>query len=133
MKSALRKAALVLRKEAQANVQRIIDTPNKGDIPTESIGLLKKNIVASRDPRPWQSGANERYLVRVKRARYPADRGKKVTTGRVGALLEMGTERREPMPWMRPAFLTKRGEALDTFVREIRKGIEATIKKLAKR
>ena len=127
VKSALRKAALVIRNEAQANVQKIIDTPNLDGERSKSIGLLKQNIIASRNPRPNFRG--EGYLVRVKRKVYPDSRGRRVTTSKVGTILEVGSERQTAKPWMRPA-MVKAPQAVDVFVVEIRKRIAAIKRKL---
>lgn len=138
VKAALRKAAIVIQQEARANVQRIMDAPNEdADSPSakKPTGLLLKSIIVSRDPRPEQSGANERYLVRVKRAKYPPERAGKetVTTGKVGSLLEYGTARRPAMPWLRPAFEAKKGMAVDVFMRELRAGVERITRKLSRK
>lgn len=126
VKSALRKAALVIRKEAQANVRKIVLEPNVDGLPSDSTGLLEKSIIASRNPRPV--GANEQYLVRVKRKRYPGQ--PKVGTQKVGYLLEYGTERRRAMPWIRPA-MSKAPQAVQVFTDEIKRGIARVVKKLA--
>jgi len=48
-------------------------------------------------------------------------------------MLEAGTERRRAMPWMRPAFEAKKGEALQVFATELPRAIDRAVKKLAKR
>ena len=129
---ALRKAALIILTEAQANVQGIIDTPNIGGDVAESSGLLKSNIVATRRRMP-AGLKGERFAVRVRRKTYPEQgAGKKRTTAQIGALLEQGTERREPMPWMRPAFESKKREAVAVFERELPRAIDRIVKKLAR-
>ena len=130
VKAALRKAAQVIQKQAKLNLQAIMDAPNEGGV-DDPTGLLRDSIIVSRDPRPQQSGANERYLVRVKKKRYPKQ--PRVTTQRVGYLLEIGTERRRAMPWMRPAFEAKKGQAVTVFVDTLTKSIDRIIKKLAAR
>lgn len=143
---ALRKASLVLLNEAKANVQRIIDTPNK-DGRNFSIGLAVKSIIAKRvRPRGGQKG--EAFLITVKPNKYPARRegtGSKFRVykrkGRKAAylqandvlfMLEHGTERRPPMPWLRPAYEAKREEALAIFERELPAAIERIQKRLAR-
>lgn len=126
---ALRKAAVVLQKEAQQNIAKIIADPNRPNPGRKSTGTLSKNVVVTRSK--FKAGINgERFIVRVRRKLYPGQLGRGVTTKKVGALLEYGTERREPMPWMRPAFDTKKREAVATFARELPKKIEAVLKKL---
>ena len=130
---ALRKAANVLRKEAQANVQRIIDAPNADGDPSDSTGLLKKSIIAGRNKLP-PGIKGERFVVRVRtnRASYPDDRGKNRTAVQIGRQLEYGTEKRRPMPWMRPAFDAKKHAAVQTFVDEVKKRTQVVIDKIAK-
>lgn len=131
VKLALKKAAEVLRDEARANVQRIIDEPNLDEQATKSTGLLKKSIVAARGKMP-PGLKGERYSVRVrKNQRYPASRGKDLTAVQIGRQLETGTERREePKPWLRPAFDAKKQAAVDTFVTEVNRRGQALIDKL---
>lgn len=127
VRSALRKASLLLVNEAKANVQKIIDEPNIGG-GNYSTGFLQKNIITARDSK---MRGGERYYVRVRRKAYPEGRTKKTATG-VGALLERGTERRKPMPWMRPAFDAKKHEVVQFFPQELRKQLDRIVKKLAR-
>jgi HK97 gp10 family phage protein len=133
VRKALRKAAKVLQVEMQANVQKIVDQPNAHGEPTESIGLLKKSIVIARGKQPVV-GKGERVFVKVKRnVKYPPhlqNPAGNITAAQIGRQLETGTERRDPMPWVRPAFDSKKMEALNMFVTEIKKEITRVIKKL---
>ena len=134
VRTALRKAAVLIQKQAQANVQAIIDAPNIDGAPSKSLGVLKANIIAQRiKPPAGQKG--ERFMVRVRKKAYPAERSGpkkgKTATG-VGALLEQGTETRQAMPWMRPAFESKKAEAVAVFERELPAAIDRIVKKLAK-
>jgi HK97 gp10 family phage protein len=119
VRNALRKAARVLLVQAKANLQQIIDTPNVDGETSKTTGLLQKNVVVSRG-RPT-AGTGEVMLVRVRKKSYPAERGARVSTLRVGSLLEQGTEKRQPMPWMRPAFDTKKEEAVAVFTDDVLK------------
>lgn len=133
VKTALRKGALVIQKEWQAQIRRIIDDPNAGGLPGESTGLLHKSIQVKRNSRPKEVGANEAYQVKIKaRQRYPnaSTADGPVTAAKVGRLLEVGTERRAPMPWATPGYFAKRQAALDTVVSELGKGIAAVIRKM---
>jgi HK97 gp10 family phage protein len=128
VRSALRKASLLMVNEARANVQAIIDEENKDGQPTRSIGHLKSQIITARDSK---MRGGERYYVRVRRKAYPDGRTKKTATG-VGALLEQGTERRQPMPWMRPAYDAKKDQVIPLFVTELNKQLDKIVKKLAR-
>ena len=130
VKLALKKAAEVLRDAARANVQRIIDEPNLDEQASKSTGLLKKSIVAARGKMP-PGLKGERYSVRIrKNQKYPETRGKGLTAVQIGRQLEEGTERRDPKPWLRPAFDEKKGAAVDTFVSEVNRRGQALIDKL---
>jgi len=129
VRAALRKASLLLVQESKRNLQTIIDTPNLDGGLTKSTGILKASIITARDSK---MRGGERYYVRVRRTKYPADRTSKTATG-VGALLEHGTETRQPMPWMRPAYDAKKYEAAQFFPREIKAQLDKIVKKLARK
>lgn len=130
VKLALKKAANLLRDAAQANVQRIIDEPNEGGIPSKSIGLLKKSIVSARGKMP-PGLKGERQSVRIrKNQRYPESRGKGLTAIQIGRQLETGTEKRSPKPWLRPAFDANKVAATQVFVDDINRRGQALIDKL---
>ncbi|VVE49894.1 hypothetical protein [Pandoraea sputorum] len=131
VKSGLRKGAVVIRDEWKRRVQAIVDAPNKGDVPTKSLGILKESIIATRNSKPHLIGANEAYRVRIKgKVAYPKYRGKNVTPYGVGSMLERGTERRPPMPWATPGYFTTRDAALAAAVDEMNKRIAAVIRKM---
>lgn len=134
VRAAVRKGAVVIQKEAQANVRRIVATPNigGGDVST---GLLEKSIKPIRMKAKRGGEKGESFLVTVpRRARYPISKrtpsGIGVAT--VGKMLEYGTSKRQPMPWMRPAFHAKKDEAARVMADEVLNGIEKLEKKLAR-
>lgn len=126
VKSALRKAALVILKEAQFNLYRV--TAN-GTGEEDGTGLLRKSVIASRGKAP-NSGKGERYLVRVKRKTYTRQ-GRAVTTLATANLLEYGSSQQPAEPWLRPAFQAKAETAIKTAEQELIKGIDRVVKKLA--
>jgi HK97 gp10 family phage protein len=128
VKSALRKAAVVILKQAQANLQ--VSTSNADDEGKQySTGLLLKNLVVTRGKAP-RSGKGERYLVRVRRKSYNR-KGKTVTTLATANLLEYGSSQQTAEPWLRPAFNAKAAEAVKTAETELVKAIDRVVKKLA--
>lgn len=133
VRAAVRKAAVVIQKEAQANVRKIIAQPNKA-ASDPSTGLLEKSIAPFRaKARPGENG--ETFVVTVKRgAKYSDERirGKLKTARIVGQRLEYGTSKVQPMPWMRPAFHAKKDEAVKVMTDELVKGIARLERKLAK-
>lgn len=138
IRTALRKAGTIIQRQAKANVQAIVDAPNK-DGRFVSTGLARKSIIVKRS-RPLQGAKGEAVIVTVKRNKYPGRRLKRkgrkeadLQANDVLFMLEAGTERRAAMPWMRPAYEAKRTEALGVFVREIPVAIDKALKKLARR
>lgn len=129
IRAALRKAAVVIQKQEILNLEQIIAQPNAEGVPNDSTGLLKKNVIVTRG-KPPQGQNGERYLVRIRNKKYPDVKGKAVTTAQVGRLLEYGNETRPPMPFIRPAFEAKKGEALETFIKETHKSIRRIQRKL---
>lgn len=134
VRAAVRKGAVVIANEAKANVRRIVATPNMGggDVST---GLLEKSIKPLRAKARRDGVKGETFIVTVpKRARYPISKrtpsGIGVAT--VGKMLEYGTSKRQPMPWMRPAFHAKKDEAAKVMADEVLNGIEKLEKKLAR-
>lgn len=131
---AVRKAALVIVNQAKANVRQITETPNVGGR-DDSTGLMEQSIRPIRG-RPNRGGVKgETYLVTIpRRVRYPVD--KRTPTGvgvaTVGRMLEYGTSKRRPMPWMGPAFHTKKAEAVQVMTDEVVKGIARIERRLAR-
>lgn len=125
VRTALRKAAVVIQLEAKQNVQRIVAEPNKDGRDSISTGNLERAIIVSRrKPAPGRKG--ERFHVRVKRgAKAPSG----VTANKYGAILEFGYEGVPAKPWLRSAFEAKRAEALDVFVSDLRRGLDAAVAK----
>jgi len=131
VKLSLKRAAEVLRAEAIANVNKIVQDPNANGLPSDSTGLLAANIVATRGKALRGPEKGEQYRVRIRRKAYQVEGdAKPVNTIQVGRLLEYGTEKRQPMPWLRTAFDAKKNEATQVFVSEMNRRVEAVIKKL---
>lgn len=143
VKNALRKAAQVIQKQAKANVRAIVAEPNKDGRPTQSTGALEKAITVTRG-KMRGTVKGEKYLVRVphKLVKY-ANTKKNQRLGRVGKyykqepptyygrMLEYGTSKMRPHPWLRPAVEQKGAEAIQVFTDDLNKSIDATVKKLA--
>jgi len=124
VKSALRKGAKVVADEWVKRIRDVVSAPEEsGYVSTDT---LAKAVTVSRDPRPQQSGANERYRMHVRRRTYP-DGTKTIATARY---LELGTELRPPTPTLTPAYFSSRQRALTTVVDELGKGIAKVIRKM---
>jgi HK97 gp10 family phage protein len=132
VRAAVRKGAVVIQKAAKANVARIVAMPNVGG-DDDSTGLLEKSVKTVRAKTPKKYRGETYFVLIPKRARYPIDSrtpsGVGVAT--VGKMLEYGTSKRKPMPWMRPAFHAKKEEAAQTMATEVEKGIAKLEKTVA--
>ena len=129
VKSALRKGAQVIQRAAKANLQAAI-TGTGDDGRRLSSGLLIKNLVVTRGKSPM-GGKGERYLVRVRRKAYPDRSGKPVTTLLAAQIMEYGSVKQAPQPWLRPAASAKAQEAVNVATAELTKAIDRVVKKLA--
>lgn len=126
IRSALFQGAKIIREEAKANIQQIIDEPNKGGRDDLSTGTLKKSVIMKRHRNPRSKGATEIYSVRLKRVKNP--KGTPVT--RYGKVLEFGSEHVKAYSWMRRAAEEKKTAVFSTIATALRKGIERVEKKL---
>lgn len=124
VRAALRKGAVVVQKQAQANIHAV--TANNPAY--ERTGTLESAVVIRRDGNPQRFGANERFRVLLSRKKYP-DGTKAVAVGR---FLEFGTERQAAEPWATPAYFQSREQALNTVVEALNSSIEKIIRKLKK-
>ena len=139
VRASLRKGANIIRNEARKNVRRITTTPNIGGA-DRSTGKLEKSIAVVRGKTSLRRNEERMMVLIPKRARYPVDQRTPtgISVAAVGRMLEYGFDVnkkgrryfRQPIPWMRPAFHAKKGEALDTIVRELRAGIDKAVRAL---
>lgn len=130
VRAALRKGAVVIHKQALANLK--VSTANQ---PSYSTGLLQKNLVVTRGKAPLV-GKGERYLVRVRRKVYPGRSGrsaggKATTTLAAANLLEYGSSKQRAEPWLRPAFAARAEQAIRTIESELVKGVDRIVRRLA--
>jgi len=130
---ALRKGGQVIQKQAKANIRAVTrNTEAEGYTNTQT---LEKAVVVRRDPNPQRSGAAERYRVVIARGRkYPGGRlnkkgGKPLTAVMTGRWLEFGDEKQPAEPWMTPAYMSTREQALNTVVDEMGNGLQKAIRK----
>ncbi len=128
VKTALRKAAQVIHKQAKINLQSNINGTND-HVEKYSTGLLLQNVIVSRGKAPTD-GKGERYLVRVKRKTYQDRHGKPVTTLKTAQIKEYGSSKQPAEPWLRPAFESKASEAIRTAETELIKAIDRITNKL---
>lgn len=127
-RTALRKGAVVIHKQALANLQAVTSNQNTLD-DKQSTQLLEKNLVVTRGKEPTGS-KGERYLVRVRRKSYNRA-GAQVTTLKTAQLLEYGSSKQPAEPWIRPAFHAKAVQAIKTVETELLRSIDRIVRKLA--
>lgn len=129
VRSALRKAAVVIQKQELANLQAVTaNATSTGE--RLSTGFLAKNVVVTRGKAPIGT-KGERFLVRIRRKTYPDSKGS-VSTLKTAQLLEYGSSKQPAEPWIRPAVESRGREAIETFERELAAGIDRAVRKLAK-
>ncbi len=118
VKTALKRAALVIKKEVAKNLNQTVSD--------EATGLLAKSLISTRGK---TNGMGEKYVVRFKNLKYTRSSGEEVTTRKSGHLLEYGSSKQKPQPYIRPAAQAKAQEAINVFSKEINKEIEKLTKK----
>jgi HK97 gp10 family phage protein len=133
VKAALRKGALVIQAEEKKNLLAVIARTDD-QIERQATGLLLDNIIVSRGKQPIGT-KGERYLIRVKRKVYPRNNneGGDTTTLKTARLLEYGSSKQPPRPWIRPAAASKAQEAVDVTSQELVRRINAIVRKLARK
>ena len=130
VKLALKKGATVIYKQADINLM-LATQGMVSDEKQYSTGLLRKNLIVSRGKEPLGS-KGERYLVRVRRKSYPDRKGEVTTTLKTAQILEYGSEKQQPDPWIRPAFQSKAEEAIRVISDDLRERLDKIVKKLAR-
>lgn len=146
---AVRKAAQVILLQARANFAAAVALPGKTGI-TNSTGFTAKQIVMKRKlPRNGELG--ERFIVSANYVKHPKGhvlekarpylrkRSSKMTVTKplrandVAFMMEYGTSKQPATPWLRPAFESRKEEALLVMQTEVRKAVDRAVKKLAKK
>jgi HK97 gp10 family phage protein len=108
-RSATNAAAQVIKKEAISNVP--VDTGN-----------LKKNIIVRRAKQPDLTSL---HLVLVREGKLTKkQKGSGIQDAFYWRFVEFGTVKTPPQPFMRPAFDTKKGQALDAMTAQLKKRID---------
>lgn len=138
VKNALRKAANVIREEEVKRFKALVNERGWN----ETTGLLEKSIVVKRG-RPPVDVKGERYIVTFKRSIYrksiisqlrklgKSGGGETVTVRKTAQLFEWGSSHQPPRKFILPSFHAKAGEAIEVFKDDLRKRIDAIVKKLS--
>lgn len=146
VRRALAKGARLIRDQARANFLVAVNAPGKTGI-TNSTGFTEKQIVTKRKQLTQIKG--ERYIVTVRYVLHPANRvlekarthrrkGSKKTTKEqkirandIAYIMEYGSANQPATPWLRPAFESRKMEAIMTTEKALVQGIDRIVKKLA--
>lgn len=113
VRSALRKGAVLIQKQAKANFDAAVNSPGKSGL-NQSTGFTERQIVVRRrNPGPNING--ERMVVTVQPKKHPS--GRKYRKGVIQAndiafIMEMGSRTQPATPWLRPAFIARAEEAI---------------------
>lgn len=124
LRKALRAGAKVIKDEAIANAPE--SDEGSGGFPP---GRLKRSIRVRTERHPEKLGATEAMIVDLRRG---SRRNQKTDATRYGSYVELGTAKTDPQPFLRPAFDTKKHEALRVIVKAMEKAVTAAEKKLSK-
>jgi HK97 gp10 family phage protein len=127
LRGALFAAGRVLKDEVVKNAPIGKGTPSPGN--------LRKQILLYRDRNPAALGMSEHYILTVRTGRKGLRRLKlgaslRALTGNDAWYwfwVEFGTSRQPAQSFMRRGFETKKHDALDTFRRELQRGISAAV------
>lgn len=108
-------------------------------------GNLSKNIIAVRDSNPKAHGANERYIITIRKRRYTKKsraKLKRKSNGKIdykasgdafyGWYVEFGTEKMKAEPFIRPAFESEKDDSLDKFKDSLTIGVANIVSGLPK-
>ena len=114
VRSAVRKAANVIRDEMRRNMAAEIAKPN--EVPYQETGRLMKSI---RSATGKMRGKGESYKVGVMTSKYSSG----LSTKRVGGYMEYGTVKYHSNAPLRTAWAAKKDEALTVMTVELEKGI----------
>ncbi|MCC2632181.1 MAG: hypothetical protein K0S48_67 [Ramlibacter sp.] len=149
VRAALRKGAMVIVKQAQANFRAAVAQPGKTGI-TDTTGFTEKQI-GLRRKNPPQGVKGEKFLVLVKYIEHPSGKASRRASRRaadstrrirkrmarairandIAYMMEYGTSKQAATPWLRPAFLSRAEEAIQTTQTELLSRIDRIVKKLA--
>ena len=131
--ASLRKGARILVKQSRDNFRAAVAMPGKTGV-TDSTGFTEKQIVSKRRRMPGgQKG--ERIVVTVNAKPHPTSKGKyrgrTIRANDIAFIMEAGSSKQPATPWLRPAFATKREEALRAIESDLTKRVDKIVKKLS--
>lgn len=143
----VRSAALaginVIKRRAQQNLNKV--TANqRGTMKQKelrqiarSTGLTAKNIITQRKKPPFGT-KGERYLLTVRYKAHPnytqnRYRGRPIHFNDIAFMLEYGTSNQPAEPWLRPAYLATKEQAVVTFQTTLLRRLDKVVEELARK
>jgi HK97 gp10 family phage protein len=130
VKLALKAGANVIAKQIAANLNVV--TSNETSTGEQlSTGLILKSLQVIRKRDRGFSGGGEAYRIRFRRLKYERN-GKTVTTLKTAQILEYGSSKQPAEPFIRPAFETKKNEAVKVTIDNLKQRLDKVAQKLLK-
>lgn len=131
--ASLRKGARVLLKQSRENFAAAVSMPGKTGV-TDTTGFTERQIVSKRR-RPPGGQKGERVVVTVNPKPHPTSkgmyRGRTIRANDIAFIMELGSSAQPATPWLRPAFESRRAEALQVIETDLVKRVDKITKKLA--
>lgn len=137
---AVRRGAIVIMRQAKRDFRKAVALPGKSGI-TDSSGFTESKIFVKR-LQPKNGVRGERYIVSVIPKPHPSNKlirrksrsmGKRKKRGGpkprltgandVAFIMEYGSKNQPATPWLRPAFMSKRDEAVTTIISSLSKDL----------
>jgi len=132
---AVRKGAIVIRDAARARLRAVTSTPGKTGI-NYGQGISAEHVIVKRGKPKYISEGGELYYVSVKSKIHTGSKGifrkRPIKTNDIAFILEYGTSKQPPEPWLVPAFEATKEKAISVTVTELNKDIERIAQKLLK-
>lgn len=130
VRKALGKGARLLRDQARANLKISVRTPGKtGE--NHSTGFTERHIIAKRRRSPRDPAKGERFIVSVRYIEHPNQHKRRKDrpwrANDSAFLLEYGSSKQPAEPWLRPAFESRKYEAIDVAVSTFRTELDRLI------
>ena len=130
--SSLRKGARVIRDEARRNFERGTSTPGSSG---ENYGTgFTKKLIVTKGSKSRSSQHEKKVVVTVRSKPHPSGRkfGNGVLKSNDAAfMMEYGSSKQPAEPWLRPAFQSKKEEAVSVIETELLAGIDKIVQRLA--
>jgi hypothetical protein len=123
----------VIQKEARKNLVRSTASAGKTGVSYGS-GLTAKNVIYKRKNMP-KGEKGERLIMTVAYKQHPSFsstyKNKPIKFNDIAFMLEYGTVNQQAEPWLRPAFMSKREQALSVVQSDLVKRLDKVVTKLA--